>query len=171
MNTIRFPMTSRIPDDESPLAARRFPQAPLASIHRCQSRTRILHADDDRCILRASQILLGRAGYDVDTVADGEEAWGALQSVPYHLLITDHQMPQLTGAELIRRVRASPHPLPIVLASSSVLESEREGCDAVLRKPFTVRELIETVRRVLLGPPRPHASRMPQPFLEDRIPG
>jgi hypothetical protein len=60
-----------------------------------------------------SQILLGRAGYDVDTVADGEEAWGALQSVRYHLLITDHQMPTSPGAELIRRIRASLGPLPI----------------------------------------------------------
>lgn len=172
MNTILLPVVSRIPDAEFPLPASRFPEAPLESLHRCDSRTRILHADDDRCILRASQILLGRAGYDVDTVADGEEAWGALQTVPYHLLITDHQMPRLTGGDLIRRVRASLNPLPIVLASASVVAPEHEGCDAVLPKPFTVRDLIETVRRVLLSPRWPGLRAMArQPLLGERISG
>jgi CheY-like chemotaxis protein len=171
MNTILFPVVSRIPDTEIPRPPCRFPEAPLASIHRCEARTRILHADDDRSILRASQILLGRAGYDVDTVADGEEAWGALQSVHYHLLITDHHMPRLTGAALIRRIRDSLRPLPIVLASASGLEPEHEGCDAVLPKPFTIRDMIETVRRVLLSPHWPESRAIPQAFLGNGIPG
>ncbi|MEY4690895.1 MAG: hypothetical protein RIT19_1220 [Verrucomicrobiota bacterium] len=171
MNTFLAPVVSRISDPELPPPRSRFPEAPLESIHRCDSRTRILHADDDRSILRASQILLGRAGYDVDTVADGEEAWGALQSVRYHLLITDNQMPALSGVELIRRVRDSLLPLPIVLASSSVGEGDPDGCDAVLPKPFTVRELVETVRRVLLGSRRSEPRRLRASPFGDRIRG
>lgn len=171
MKTLLFPVVPRIPDTEIPLLPSRFPEAPLESVHRCDSRTRILHADDDHAILRASQILLGRAGYDVDTVADGEEAWGAIRSVPYQLLITDNQMPRLNGIDLIRRVRESLLPIPIVLASSSVSDPERVGCEAVLPKPFTVRDLIETVRRVLLSPGWPRSREAQVPLVQERVSG
>lgn len=132
---------------------------------RRDSRIRILYADDDRCILRACQVMLDRAGYDVDTVADGHEAWGALQCADYHLLITDNQMPHLTGLELIRKVREALIPVPIVLASSSVPKLDEVECDAVLPKPFTVRALLETVRTVLLRPQVPR-SRLEHRCLE-----
>lgn len=127
----------------------------LESGGECESRTRILYADDDRCILRACQIMLDRAGYDVDTVADGAEAWGAIQSSRYHLLITDNEMPNLTGVELIQRVREALIPVPIVLASGSIISSDGVECDAVLPKPFTGRALLDTVRDVLLRPQVP----------------
>jgi CheY-like chemotaxis protein len=151
MNSCLPPGIRRIPDTEDPCAATDRPDDSPESPGPGRHRIRILHADDDRTILRASQILLGRAGYDVDTVADGEEAWGALQAVPYDLVITDNQMPHLTGVELIQRLRRSLNPVPIVLASASIPRTAFARCEAVLAKPFTVRDLIETVRRVLLG--------------------
>jgi CheY-like chemotaxis protein len=151
MNSCLLPGIRRTPVTKDPRAATDRPEESPESPGPEPHRIRILHADDDRIILRASQILLGRAGYDVDTVADGEEAWGALQAVSYDLVITDNQMPHLTGVELIQRVRRSLNPVPIVLASASIPRTGFARCDAVLAKPFTVRELIETVRRVLLG--------------------
>jgi len=91
----------------------------------------------------------------VDTVADGAEAWGAIQCIPYHLLITDNEMPNLTGVELIQRVREALIPVPIVLASGSIISFEGVDCDALLPKPFTGRALLDTVRDVLLRPQVP----------------
>jgi DNA-binding response OmpR family regulator len=150
----RLPATDR----SAPLS--RYRELCLESGDRCDFRTRILYADDDRCILRACQLMLDRAGYDVDTVADGAEAWGALQSIRYQLLITDNEMPHLTGVQLIHKVRESLIPVPIVLASSSITSPDGLECDAVLPKPFTVRALLDTVRQVLLQSQVPPARSL-----------
>lgn len=150
-----------------PLA--RYREVCLESGDPCDSRIRILYADDDRCILRACQVMLDRAGYDVDTVADGAEAWGALQCADYHLLITDNQMPRLTGLELIQKVHEALIPVPIVLASASVSSPDVLECDAVLPKPFTVRALLETVRQVLLRPRVPRARMEHRCVRDERL--
>jgi len=175
MKRLLDPTFDATPDDVShtsrPMPFSRGREVCLESGDVCDSRIRILYADDDRCILRACQVMLDRAGYDVDTVADGAEAWGALQCADYHLLITDNQMPRLTGLELIHKVHEASIPVPIVLASSSVLSPESLECDAVLPKPFTVRALLETVRRVLLRPPVPSSRLEHRCFEGERLQG
>lgn len=98
--------------------------------------------------------MLVPAGYDVDTAADGAEAWAALLDVNYHLLVTDHDMPALTGLELATQARLAGMRLPIVLASGSV-DALRDpanawlGLAARLQKPFDVDTLLETVEQAL----------------------
>lgn len=157
MNNLLSSTPDRIPTTDRPAPFSRYRRMCLESGDPCDSRIRILYADDDRCILRACQIMLDRAGYDVDTVADGAEAWGALQCIPYHLLITDNEMPRLKGLELIQKVRDALIPMPIVLASASVSSMKGLECDALLPKPFTARALLDTVRQVLLRPQMPSA--------------
>ncbi|MEY4325613.1 MAG: Transcriptional regulatory protein YycF [Verrucomicrobiota bacterium] len=152
MKNLLQPTVKRTPSTDGSEPFLRYRGMCLESGDHCDSRIRILYADDDRCILRACQIMLDRAGYDVDTVADGAEAWAALQCMPYHLVITDNEMPRLTGLELIHKVREALIPVPIVLASASVSRQEDLECDALLPKPFTVRGLLDTVRQVLLRP-------------------
>ena len=94
-------------------------------------------------------MILTRAGYSVDAVADGLDAWEALQEKTYQLLVTDNQMPCLKGADLIRKVRRAGIDVPIIMASSMATEFECLYCDALLPKPFTGDELIGSVRRVL----------------------
>src|SRR5689334_19643597 len=61
---------------------------------------RILVVDDELGIRQVSAAVLGCSGYDVDTAEDGEAGWNALQTKNYDLLITDNNMPKLTGVEL-----------------------------------------------------------------------
>ena len=63
---------------------------------------RILYVDDDALLRELGEQILVRLGYDVDTAKDGAEGWDALHEHEYQLLITDYQMPCLTGLELIR---------------------------------------------------------------------
>ena len=131
--------------------------APVASSRRLTvegPRARILYAEDDRSLRELGEELLARSGYDVDTAGDGTEAWVALHSKDYDLLITDNQMPRLTGLELIRMVRQARMTVPIILASGMVgslsnQELECLECTASLAKPFTAEELISSVREVL----------------------
>ena len=115
------------------------------------ARARILYAEDDASIRRSVQLMLGRSGYQVDTVADGADALLALETTTYDLLITDNQMPHLKGVDLIRKVRRARPELPVILASSDVGELPWPNCDALLPKPFGVEELLSVVSGVLVA--------------------
>lgn len=114
----------------------------------------ILICDDEVHILRATEFKLRRAGYDVVTAYDGQQAWELIQARRPDLLITDYQMPRLSGSELIKRVRSSDQTsdLPIILLTGKEMELSREevleqwGVLAMLGKPFSPRELLQIVQ-------------------------
>jgi CheY-like chemotaxis protein len=119
-----------------------------------EQRPRILYVDDEYPLRRLCEVVLVRAGYDVDTAADGMEAWEALQHLQYHLLITDYDMPRLTGLQLATRARNAGMRLPIVLSSGSpeALHSavgSRLGFAACLPKPFGIQALMKAVEQSL----------------------
>ncbi len=108
---------------------------------------RILYADDDACIRGFGQLVLTRAGYAVETAADGAEALALLRRDPPDLLITDYQMPRLNGRELIRQMRMAKVAIPVIMISGSLGELpgkdlQRLGCTAMLGKPFTADQLV-----------------------------
>jgi len=108
---------------------------------------RILVTDDD-------PILCGIIAAVVDMAFDGEKAWEILVHRHYDLLVTDNEMPRLTGMELVERVRNAGLGLPVIVASGSL--SLRRASDypplqiaAVIPKPFALLEVLNTVRNVL----------------------
>ena len=110
---------------------------------------------EDECIIRlcSTRALVG-AGYHVDAVEEGQAGWEALQARRYDLLITDNRMPELSGSELILRLRSTPMTLPVILASGGIVPehvtagSPRQPVSA-LPKPFTSDQLLATVAVVL----------------------
>ena len=121
-----------------------------------QPPTRILYVDDDPSLRRFGELVLIRSGYDVDTAADGAEAWAALNEVSYNLLITDNDMPKLTGLELTVQARRAGMRLPIMMTSGSLSPMHDPACAwlglaAFLPKPFAPDALVETVEQVLLA--------------------
>ena len=120
---------------------------------------RILLCDDEIHILRAAEFKLKRAGYDVRIAADGQEAWEAIQLQKPDVLITDCQMPRLDGFGLVQRVRENPETedLPVLMLTAKGYElSQEELTDkwnvaAVIAKPFSPRELLRSVEKLLLG--------------------
>jgi DNA-binding response OmpR family regulator len=115
---------------------------------------RILVVDDDVDIRDISTRVLIAYGYHADAVADGAAAWKALRASRYDLLITDHNMPKVTGIELVRTLRSKRMTLPVVLMSGA-LPAEALVRDSSLQlagtllKPFTMEELVATVTKVL----------------------
>lgn len=118
---------------------------------------RIVVCDDDTHITRAVQMKLSRAGFEVETGSDGQMAWEAIQREIPDMLITDYQMPRLTGLELAARVRATAalRNLPVVLLTAKGFEldenqlQEEFGFHAVLTKPFSPRELLQLVENTI----------------------
>jgi DNA-binding response OmpR family regulator len=120
---------------------------------------RVLVVEDNIDIRRINAEVLQRAGYCVDTAEDGEAGWKALHAVTntpecYHLLITDCNMPRLSGLDLIKRLRAAHIELPVIMATATLPEDEflsqtRLKPDALLLKPYTISELLDAASEVL----------------------
>lgn len=118
---------------------------------------RVLLCDDEIHILRAAEFKLKRAGYDVQIAGDGQEAWEAIEVRKPDILITDCQMPRLDGVGLVRRVRENPHTqdLPVLMLTAKGYElsheelAEKLNVIAVIAKPFSPRELLQSVDAIL----------------------
>jgi DNA-binding response OmpR family regulator len=110
----------------------------------------VVVADDDADIRSLVGIAVGRAGlHVVASVADGALALDAIRTHRPDLAILDISMPEMTGLEVCREVRAddSLHDLRILLLSASVDENTRvvglgSGADYFLTKPFSPRDLV-----------------------------
>ena len=116
---------------------------------------RILIADDDSLILYRNAEVLIRHGFEVDVAENGAEAWEAIQLDQYDLLITDNNMPELSGLQLVKKVYDAGIPLPVIMASGTVQTDDLDrhswfNIEAVLHKPYTAEMLVETVKNVLL---------------------
>jgi|ERR1700722_1110746 len=143
---------------------------PTGAPQRSQTRPchRILVADDENIILRFMTVVLAQASYHVDAAEDGAIAWTALQARPYDLLITDHNMPNVTGVELVRKLRSARMALPVVmvtgiLPSHELAQSPSLQVAATLGKPFEIAELLATVGNVLRATESPHEQIKPLP--------
>jgi DNA-binding NtrC family response regulator len=115
----------------------------------------ILVIDDDPAVRELVARTIERAGFRADTAKDGENGWDALRNAAYDLVITDNEMPGLTGLKLIERIRSVSIEPPCILISGNPTEVdsiliERVGPCAFLAKPFLPAVLIETVYGLLL---------------------
>jgi PAS domain S-box-containing protein len=121
-----------------------------------QGTERILFVDDELPLLEIGKKILKRLGYQVDVRTGSLEALEAFRIKPhgYDLVITDLTMPNMTGDRLAREILSIRPDIPIILCTgfSQVVSSEQAraiGIKEMVMKPLTVRNLAETVRRVL----------------------
>lgn len=115
---------------------------------------RILLVDDDALVRQLSASTLLDSGYQVDVVEDGAAAWESLQNKCYDLLLTDHDMPKITGVELVQKLWSARMALPVILVSGALPTEELEQhpwlkFSAVLAKPFSTEALLATVKAAL----------------------
>jgi len=125
-----------------------------AQWHPPHTAARILVVDDDADIRQLNASVLQASGYEVDTAVDGAAAWAVLDTQCYDLLITDHNMPKLTGIELLNELYVAGKSLPSILVSGDLPTHEVHRhpwlrISATLLKPYTAPELLEAVREVL----------------------
>jgi DNA-binding response OmpR family regulator len=115
---------------------------------------RILVVEDDGDMRRLNTEVLRRSGYQVDAAADGAAAWDAISANRAQLQLPDKHLPQATGLDVLRTLLDGRVVLPVLMAPGSGPEQEVAASpwlspDASLLKPYTVPELLGTVRAVL----------------------
>jgi CheY-like chemotaxis protein len=115
---------------------------------------RILYAEDDPDARLCVAEYLAHLGYKVTPVGNGCKAWEALRQHHYDLLITDYQMPGLSGAELALRVRLTGRVIPIIVTSGHLEYFTKSRCrilriGPLLQKPFSPKELGRAIHSVL----------------------
>jgi len=108
---------------------------------------RILLVDDDSLVLEATGAMLEELGHVVKSVASGKDAIDALLRDPsIQLVVTDYDMPGMTGLELAEHIRKRSPGLPILLASGHAEIPERAGLNVPrLTKPFRQEELADAI--------------------------
>jgi CheY-like chemotaxis protein len=117
------------------------------------ARLRILMAEDNAINQRVAKLILQRAGFNIDLVADGNEALEAHRMCPYDVILMDCQMPTMDGFEASRQIRELTQPQPVIIAvTANALVGERERClsagmDDYLSKPFQAEQLVAVVRK------------------------
>jgi CheY-like chemotaxis protein len=118
------------------------------------ARAEVLVADDDRTTRFAISSMLKKAGYAVTAVKNGAEALRNIQRRNFDLAFLDIWMPQLTGLEVLARVRAGEsHPKIVIMTSDgtpeTLLRAVREQAYEYLSKPFPPKDAVEIAQRAL----------------------
>lgn len=121
------------------------------------ARLRVLLAEDNAFETRLVQGVLRQLGVGaVATYRDGAEAMAAVmpEGMPFHLVISDWNMPGATGLDLLRHVRAVWRHTPFLMLTAHagvdfVTSAKANGVDAYLVKPFSPRDLANRVTQLV----------------------
>jgi len=150
--TVHRPQKSERPVDRGPSTVDK-PAKPAEPAEK-QS---ILVVDDSVTIRTFEKALLEAAGYDVTAASDGLEAWNMVQAKQPDLIVSDVEMPNMTGFELTEKVRGHSKlkGMPLILVTTLSSDEDRKrgidaGADAYVIKGSAEQDhLLETVRRLI----------------------
>ena len=123
------------------------------------AKKRILIAEDEPNVLKATKLRLEHEGYTVLSAVDGEDTLQQAESaLPIHLILLDIKMPKLDGYEVCERLKRSPTTahIPIIVFTASEVHFKRlaDRCIELgaldwIKKPFETKELMVKVHRAL----------------------
>lgn len=117
-------------------------------------KSRILVVDDEESIREFLEIMLKKEGYEVTTAEDGERAKDLLSKKTFEMIISDLQMPKVTGIELLKHVRESYPDIVFMMITAfgtteTAVEAMKMGAYDYLTKPFKIDEVRLNVNNAL----------------------
>ena len=117
---------------------------------------RILIVDDEPNIVISLEFLMKREGFETEVAADGEAALEALARDRPDLVVLDVMLPRMNGFEVCRQIRSNPdsRDLKILMLTAKGRETEVArglglGADAYVTKPFSPKDLVAQIKRLL----------------------
>ena len=122
------------------------------------AKARILIVEDEPNIVESLSFILGRAGFEVDTISDGAEALDRLRRQSFSALVLDIMLPGMNGLDVLKAIRSDNalSSLPVMVLTAKGQASDRRaaeaiGADAFVTKPFSNAEVVERVSRLAKG--------------------
>lgn len=114
---------------------------------------RILLAEDNEHMRELIQDFLSENEFEVDAKADGLQAWEAIQTRQYHLVLLDVMMPEMDGFTLCQKIREK-EDVPLLFLTARVQEEDQLrgyqlGADDYILKPFSLPVLLAKCRAIL----------------------
>ncbi len=116
----------------------------------------IMTADDSPSMRQMIAFTLRNVGFDVVEAVDGQDALAKLTGAPVNMLITDLNMPNIDGIELIRQVRALPQYkyVPIIMLTTESQDEKKQagrsaGASGWIVKPFRAEQLVAVAKKFL----------------------
>ena len=117
----------------------------------------IVTADDSASVRQMVSFTLRQEGYEIIEAVDGQDALGKINSGTVHMLITDLNMPNMDGIELIKQVRAASNGnrcIPIIMLTTESQDAKKQegksaGATGWIVKPFKPDQLVAVVKKVL----------------------
>lgn len=116
--------------------------------------TRLLLVEDDAMMGQAVKVALAQAGYTVDLTEMAEDAEAAMDTTAYDLVVLDINLPEKSGLEMVRELRARSKDIPVLMLTArdttkQKVEGLNAGADDYLVKPFDLEELLARVQALL----------------------
>jgi len=118
--------------------------------------TDILVAEDEPAILESLDFILGRCGWTVNSVRDGEAALEAMRRSKPRLLLLDIMLPKRSGLDVLKTIRSEPRlkDIPVLILTARGQQHDRQlalelQADSFVTKPYANDEVIREVRRLL----------------------
>ena len=122
------------------------------------AKARILIVEDEPNIVESLSFILGRAGFEVDTISDGAEALERLRRKSFSALVLDIMLPGMNGLDVLKAIRSDNalSSLPVMVLTAKGQASDRRaaeaiGADAFVTKPFSNAEVVKRVSRLAEG--------------------
>jgi two-component system, NtrC family, response regulator HydG len=117
-------------------------------------RARVLVVDDEPNARSGLEKLLRQEGYAVDAAMDGAHALQIAAEHPPDIVVTDLKMPKMDGIELLQKIRAVYHDVPVLVVTafgevSTAVQAMRAGADDFLTKPVDFDALILSIERAI----------------------
>ena len=114
---------------------------------------RILIVDDEEELALIIAEMLEGCGYDTDTASGAEQAYDLLGQKSFQLILLDINLPDGTGFDICRELRAASH-VPVIFASARKTEDDRInsfdiGGDDFLQKPYSMKELLSRINALM----------------------
>lgn len=118
--------------------------------------TKILAVDDSISIRQMVSHTLKDAGFEVETANDGQDALSKAQRTKFDVIISDVNMPNMGGFELVKAIRGNPNYkfIPILMLTTETSTEKKQegklaGATGWIVKPFNPDTLLKTLKRVL----------------------
>ena len=121
-----------------------------------EGRSRVLIVEDEPHIIESLSFVLGREGFLVSSALDGEAAVEVLRRDPPDLVILDVMLPRLNGFEVLKLAKSDSalKSIPVIVLTAKGQQQDRRlaeeiGSDGFMTKPFSNRDVIDNVRRLI----------------------